>query len=311
MAKTFSDAQLAINATNHAKANAYADSQRATFIQEAKSQNKSGLDFSPVIAKYGNLEPTAFRQALSDYQTYSQYGLGAQWLQDPAAAKPMLRTIYNAQDAQDAASANAKKAVQPSNSRTPFQGPSSVEYAAQLNNPSAAALAARAAQSSANKASKSNLRAKYAGDKAATISDILGNQHSGGSARAMKSANARIPGFASDMEESATAKAGASFAPKVGNAPRTGLTGGAMLVLTKVFSGNPAAIAEAPLIAVGASPRLAMEITLAAGKGAAALEGFMSQNAGKIPQAIMSAYNLATSKKNPTSKAEWDARYAR
>lgn len=130
----------------------------------------------------------------------------------------------------------------------------------------------------------------------------------GKTGEALKKAMGSIKGLGSDITEMETASAGAAFAQKIGNLPRTGLIGNAITGLTAglgaVLGGGPVAgagagaLLQAPLVALGVSPRLAMKTYLAASKGATALEKFTEKNASKFPPIVANALRASREKKD-------------
>lgn len=123
------------------------------------------------------------------------------------------------------------------------------------------------------------------------LSNISRTLATGGKeAEQLRAAAAHIPEVQAAIDQAAVAKAGADFAPKVGALARTGLTGSAALIAAKAASGNPAMMAEIPLMVTGASPRLTAELLGNYGPAAArAIEGAAGKAAPAIPAALGTA----------------------
>ena len=111
-------------------------------------------------------------------------------------------------------------------------------------------------------------------------------QNNGKEAQALREAAEKIPELKSALEEMKPALAGAEFAPKIGNLPRTGLVGGAAVALTKALS-NPIAASEVPLMISGSSPRLTANLLAKTGPAVSgAIQNMASKALPGIPAAI-------------------------
>lgn len=105
----------------------------------------------------------------------------------------------------------------------------------------------------------------------------------------LKNAIEKIPALKAALEKMNISSAGAEFAPKMGELPRTGLTGSTMQLVSKLLRGDISALPATTLYALGASPRMTAETLVAGRKAGAAVMNSARGAESKVP-ALLAAY---------------------